>query len=151
MCAIANEARAAADKPRVATIEWMAPLMAAGNWAPELVEMAGGVNLFGEAGQHSPWMDWEPLMAADPDMLIVFPCGFGLSEIRRDLHLLTERPEWRTLRAVRQGDVFLVDDNQYFNRPGPRLLESLQILAEIQHPDRFDFGFEGKAWVQWRG
>lgn len=151
MQSIAATARDAADKPRVATIEWLEPLMAAGNWAPELVEMAGGINLLGEAGQHSPWLEWQTFVDADPDLIVVLPCGFGLDQIRRDFHHLTQRPEWRALRAVRCGDVFLVDGNQYLNRPGPRLVESLQILAEIFHPDRFDFGLEGKAWVQWRG
>ena len=148
---IAGRARLAPDKPRVATIEWIAPLMAAGNWAPELVDLAGGVNVFGERGRHSPWLEWDAFVAGDPDLLVVLPCGFGLVDIERDLHLLTERREWPQLRAVRSGDVFLVDGNQYCNRPGPRLVESLQIFAEIFHPDRFAFGFEGKAWKQWRG
>lgn len=150
MQAIAAEAATAADKPRVATIEWLAPLMAAGNWAPELVALAGGIDVLGEAGKHSDWLRWEQLVAADPDLIVVFPCGFGLREIHRDLHLLTERREWRTLRAVREGNVFLIDGNQYLNRPGPRLVESLEIFGEIFHPDRFAFGHEGKAWVQWR-
>jgi len=149
MNAIATLAREAGDKPRVATIEWIAPLMTAGNWAPELVEMAGGINVLGEAKQHSPWIEWDALAAADPDVLAIFPCGFGIADIERDLHLLTKHPMWAGLRAVQRGDVFLIDGNQYFNRPGPRLVESLQILAEILHPDRFRFGFEGVAWKSW--
>jgi iron complex transport system substrate-binding protein len=128
-------------------IEWLSPLMTAGNWMPELVEMAGGINLFGERGNHSPWMEWDALVAADPDVLLIFPCGFGIEQIERDLYYLTSHPRWPELRA----DVFLLDGNQYFNRPGPRLVESLQILSEVFHPDRFAFGFEGKAWKQWRG
>ncbi len=147
---IAARACNAADKPRVATIEWMSPLMAAGNWAPELVELAGGINVFGERGKHSPWLSWNAFIEADPDLIVVLPCGFGMADIERDLPLLTEHAAWPELRAVRNGDVFLVDGNQYCNRPGPRLVESLQIFAEIFHPDRFDFGFEGRAWKQWR-
>jgi len=124
--------------------------MAAGNWAPELVELAGGINVFGEHGRHSPWLEWDAFAAGDPDLIVVLPCGFGIDDIERDLHLLTGRPEWPDLRAVRSGDVFLVDGNQYCNRPGPRLVESLQIFAEIFHPDRFSFGLVGRAWKQWR-
>src|SRR5205814_9439860 len=76
MCAISLRALADSDRPRVACIEWLEPLMAAGNWVPELVEMAGGVNLFGEAGKHSPWMSWEQLVAADPDVIVIMPCGW---------------------------------------------------------------------------
>ncbi|HEV7764336.1 MAG TPA: cobalamin-binding protein [Thermoanaerobaculia bacterium] len=150
MASIAAVASEADDKPRVAMIEWLAPLMTAGNWAPELVALAGGINLLGEAGKHSPWIEWDALVDADPDVIVILPCGFGIPEIECDLHLLTEHPAWPTLRAVERGDVFLADGNQYFNRPGPRLVESLQILAEIVHPDRFHFGFEGQGWKRWR-
>jgi iron complex transport system substrate-binding protein len=117
--------------PRVACIEWLSPLMAAGNWVPELVEMAGGVNLFGEAGKHSPWMTWEELVERDPDVIVVMPCGFDEERTRREMYWITERPEYPGLRAVKAGRVFPVDGNQYFNRPGPRLVESLEILARL--------------------
>ncbi|HTU22820.1 MAG TPA: cobalamin-binding protein [Gemmataceae bacterium] len=132
--------------PTVAAIEWIEPLMAVGNWMPELIEMAGGVNLFGVAGAHSPWMTWEELCEADPDVLVVLPCGFDIERTRRDMPVLTSKPEWSQLRAVGTGRVFLADGNQYFNRPGPRLVESLEILAEILHPDVFAFGHEGTGW-----
>lgn len=131
MDAIAVRAAARDPKPRVAVIEWIEPLMAAGNWMPELVAMAGAINLFGEAGKHSPWMTWDELAAADPDLIVVCPCGFGIADSMRDWHYLEDRPEWRSLRAVREGSVVIADGNQYFNRPGPRLVESLEILAEI--------------------
>jgi len=118
-------------RPRVACIEWMEPLMAAGNWTPELIEMAGGVNLFGQAGQHSPWMTWEELAASDPDVIVIAPCGFDLARTRQEVHWMTDRPGWSDLRAVRNGRVYLADGNQYFNRPGPRVVETLQILVEI--------------------
>jgi iron complex transport system substrate-binding protein len=144
--AIAEQARTLSTRPTVACIEWIDPLMAAGNWMPELVELAGGVNLFGEAGKHSPWMTWEQLAARDPDVIVVLPCGFDMDRSRRDMPVLTSRPEWSRLRAVRDGRVFLADGNQYFNRPGPRLVESLEILAELLHPKAFRFGHEGTGW-----
>ena len=137
-------------RPRVACIEWHEPLMAAGNWVPELVEMAGAVNLFGQAGAHSParsaWMDWQQLADADPDVIVSMPCGFDLDRTRSEMYWLTNRPQWSKLRAVQSGQVYLADGNQYFNRPGPRLVESLQILAEILHPEAFGPALEGAAW-----
>ncbi|HKX13082.1 MAG TPA: ABC transporter substrate-binding protein, partial [bacterium] len=142
------ERRAAADLPRpgVACLEWFEPLMAAGNWMPELVSMAGGQNLFGEAGKHSPWLDWETLATADPETILLMPCGFDLAKVRAALPELEKHPAWKKLRAVREGRVYMVDGNQYFNRPGPRLAESLEILAEILHPEEFNFGYRGKGW-----
>jgi iron complex transport system substrate-binding protein len=144
--AIAERTRGLADWPTVACIEWIDPLMAVGNWMPELIEMAGGVNLFGVAGKHSPWMTWEELYLADPDVIILLPCGFDIARTRCDLAVLTDKPEWPRLRAVRAGRVFLADGNQYFNRPGPRLAESLEILAELLHPQVFAFDHEGTGW-----
>jgi iron complex transport system substrate-binding protein len=123
----------AARPPRVACIEWMEPLMAAGNWTPELIQMAGGANLFGEAGKHSPWMTWEALVAAEPDVIVVAPCGFDLARTQQEIYWMTERPGWNHLRAVQTGRVYLADGNQYFNRPGPRVVETLQILVEMLH------------------
>jgi iron complex transport system substrate-binding protein len=134
-------------RPRVAVIEWIEPLMAAGNWMPELVALAGGVNLFGEARKHSPWMTWEALVAADPDVIVVSPCGFDVPRTRSEIASLVARPGWAALRAVRSGRVYLADGNAYFHRPGPRLVESLEILAEVLHPLAFDFGHTGRGWV----
>ena len=133
-------------RPRVACIEWHEPLMAAGNWVPELVELAGAVNLFGQAGKHSPWMNWAELLDADPDVIITMPCGFDLGRTAAEMYWLTDRPEWNELRAARTGQVYLADGNQYFNRPGPRVVESLQLLAEILHPDDFEPKLQGSAW-----
>lgn len=143
---ISSQAQATSKRPRVACIEWLEPLMAAGNWMPELVEMAGAENLLGEAGQHSSWMSWEDLFQSDPDILVVLPCGFDMKRTREEMYWLTDRSEWSSLKAVKSGRVYLTDGNQYFNRPGPRLVESLQILAEIIHPEVFDTDFEGIGW-----
>lgn len=122
--------------------------MAAGNWVPELIEMASEENLFGVAGDHSPWMTWEQLLAADPDVIIGLPCGFNLERSASDLQLLANRPGWAGLKAVRTDRVYACDGNQYLNRPGPRLIESLEILAEILHPELCPPRFEGSGWVR---
>lgn len=146
--AIAQRARSLASRPRVATIEWISPLMAAGNWMPELIELAGGVSLFGRRGEHSPWIEWDDLVTSDPDVIVILPCGFSIERSQGDMHFLTDRPEWHDLRAVRSRNVYIADGNQYFNRPGPRLAESLEILTEIFHPETFDFGYGGQGWIK---
>lgn len=148
MSAIASCAATASTRPRVAALEWIDPLMSAGNWVPELIEMAGGENLFGVAGEHAPWMSWEQLVVADPDAIIAMPCGFDLRRSASDARLLANRPGWKNLKAVRTGSVYACDGNQYFNRPGPRLVESLEIMAEMLHPEMIAQKFENRGWVR---
>jgi iron complex transport system substrate-binding protein len=148
MAAVESSTRSLRERPSVACIEWIDPLMAGGNWMPELVAMAGGTNLFGTAGKHSPWMTWDDLRRADPEVIVVMPCGFDIDRTRREMAALTDRTDWPQLRAVRTGRVYLTDGNQYFNRPGPRIAESLEILVEILHPQGFDFGHHGRGWVE---
>jgi iron complex transport system substrate-binding protein len=118
--------RAAATRPRVAALKWLDPLIAGGNWMPELIERAGGIPLFGKAGEHSPRLAWGELEAADPDVILVVPCGFGLAQARDELA--------RVPRLAARSPVVL-DGNQYFNRPGPRIVESLEILLGVLHPE----------------
>jgi iron complex transport system substrate-binding protein len=146
--AVAARTAALPARPGVAAIEWIEPLMAAGNWVPELVALAGGENLFGRAGAHSPWMEWRDLVAADPDVILVLPCGFDIARGTREMAALTARPEWSSLRAVRRDRVFVLDGNQYFNRPGPRLADSLEILAELLHPQLFTARHHGTGWIR---
>jgi iron complex transport system substrate-binding protein len=146
MAAIRDRARSLPHRPTVACLEWLDPLMAAGNWVPELVALAAGANLFGTAGAHSPWMSWEELRKRDPDILVALPCGLDLARTRAEMTALTARADWSSLAAVRGGRTYVTDGNQFFNRPGPRLVESLEILAEIFHPDAFRFGHEGSGW-----
>jgi iron complex transport system substrate-binding protein len=113
---------------------------------PDMVRMAGGRNLFGEADRHSPRLNWSDVVAADPEVVLILPCGFDIGRTRQELPVLTSRKQWGGLRAVRKGGVYLLDGNQYFNRPGPRLVESLEIMAEIFHPQVFSFGHEGTGW-----
>jgi len=149
--AIADRARGASARPTVATVEWLAPLMAAGNWMPELVELAGGRNLFGRAGQHSPWLDFDEVRRADPDVVIAFPCGFPLEKVAREAHRLTNLPGFADLTAARFGRVYLADGNRLFNRPGPGLVETVEALSEILRPDLFRFGHESVAWMRLSG
>jgi iron complex transport system substrate-binding protein len=127
-----------ATLPTIACIEWMEPLMTAGHWMPDVAEMAGARAVLAEKGAPSRVIEWEALCAADPDVIAVLPCGFTLAETRRDLHYLTERDGWADLRAVRSDRVVLLDGNAYFNRPGPRLYRSIELLAEGIHPDAVD-------------
>jgi len=151
VAAIGSRAAALGSKPRVAVIEWIEPLMAAGNWMPELVETAGGVNLFGVARKHSPWMSRDALVEADPDVILVSPCGFDLARTATEMSVLASAAGWRDLNAVKAARVYLADGNAYFHRPGPRLVESLEILAETLHPDAFAFGHQGEGWTAYRG
>lgn len=144
LAAVAHQTRGI-QRPRVATIEWISPLMAAGNWMPELVEIAGGINLFGKAGQHSPWLEWDALLGADPDVIVIMPCGFSIERSISDLPLLTTRPGWNMLTAVRSGRVYVTDGNQFFNRPGPRIADSAEILVELLHEESH------RVLEQWKG
>ncbi|MBT3928947.1 MAG: cobalamin-binding protein [Rhodospirillaceae bacterium] len=132
--------------PSVATIEWCDPLMAAGNWLPELVAIAGGNNLLGDAGAHSPKFEFADLCNADPDIIVFMPCGYDLAKTAAQAEDLVDDPAWAALSAVANGQVYAVDGSAYFNRPGPRLVESAEILAEICHPDLYQFGHEGTGW-----
>lgn len=134
--------------PRVAFIEWVEPLMAGGNWMPELIEAAGGHNLFGTAGRHSGWMQWEQLRAADPDAIVVAPCGYDLARCLEELPLLEAKPGWAGLAAVRSSRVYFADGNAYFNRPGPRLADTAEILAEMLHPDVAGRHHDGTGWMR---
>ena len=145
---IRTTATATASTPSVGLIEWLDPPMAAGNWMPTLVELAGGTPVLGRAGEHSPWLDWQAFLDADPDVIVILPCGYGLERTARELRAFTTRAGWTELWAVRAGHVYLADGNQYFNRPGPRVVESLEILAQILHPDRFPPRHTGRAWVK---
>ncbi|MBD2415410.1 cobalamin-binding protein [Nostoc calcicola FACHB-389] len=134
------------ELPTVTCIEWTDPLMVAANWIPELVNLAGGQSLFSVAGQPSPHLPWETLIASNPDVIVFMPCGFDLNRTRQEAQVLTQLPEWEKLHATQAGRVYITDGNAYFNRPGPRLVDSLEILAEILHPEIFQYGYKGTGW-----
>jgi iron complex transport system substrate-binding protein len=126
-----------AKRPTVLTIEWLDPIMVGGTWMPELVELAGGEALLVEPGQHSPTVGIDELSAINPDVVLIKPCGFELERTYQELELLTQRLPWADWAAVKEGRVFIADGNAYFNRPGPRLVESLEILAGCIDPETF--------------
>ncbi len=121
-------------RPRVACLEWLDPLMAAGNWIPELVDIAGGEYGLVEAGTHTPTVTWEALVAYQPEVVVIAPCGFKIPQSQADLPQLRAHPDWQALPAVQQNRVYVADGNAYYNRPGPRIVESAEILAEMLHP-----------------
>lgn len=127
-------------------LEWLAPLMGAGNWVPELIELGGGAPLIGEKGVHSPVIEWEDLMRADPDFIIIAPCGFDIARTKEEMKTINALPQWQALRAVQNNQTFIADGNYYFNRPGPRLVESAQIIAEILHPTHFPPKLAPHGW-----
>ncbi|GAB4440170.1 MAG: cobalamin-binding protein [Cyanobacteria bacterium J069] len=144
-----DEAAPPTVRPTVAAIEWIEPLMGSGNWIPELIELAGGQSVLGAAAQHSPYLSWESLLAADPAVIVVMPCGFDLARTRQEMQqAIATQPQWQQLRAVQGDRLYLTDGNAYFNRPGPRLVDSLEILAELLHPDLFEPTHQGIAWEQ---
>ena len=138
MDAVSSLATTADNRPRVVCLEWLDPLMVGGHWVPEMVELAGGVDCFGNPGNPSFTIEWEQVIEAQPDVIIAMPCGFdvrrGLSEIK----LLTGREGWSELPAAQTDGLFVVDANSYFSRSGPRLIDGLELMAEILHPELFN-------------
>jgi iron complex transport system substrate-binding protein len=134
-------------EPRVAVLEWLDPLMGAGNWTPELVGYAGGKSLFGEVGCHSPSLSWEDFQMADPDVIILGPCGYSLERTMKDLPLLSRHPLWQELKAVREHTVYAIDGSQYLNRSGPRLVETAEILAQMIWKERLDLSVDINGWA----
>jgi iron complex transport system substrate-binding protein len=122
-------------RPRVACLEWLSPLYSAGDWVPDMVEAAGGVAVLAVAGEASQRIACEQLEQADPDVVIVMPCGFTIARTMPELGTLTDQPRWNGLRAVREEQVYVVDALSYFSRPGPRLVDGVEILAGILHPE----------------
>lgn len=122
-------------KPRVAMLEWIDPLFNAGHWTPELVALAGGIDCLGNANQPSRRLDEDALSKVKPDLLFVALCGFDMPRTLQDLALLQRLPGWKDLPCVQSGRVYYADGNAYFSRPGPRLVDSLEILAHALHPD----------------
>jgi len=137
------DGRVAADgtnpqaRPKVLTIEWIDPVMPGGTWMPELIELAGGEPLVTKPGDHAPTLDPGALRALAPDVVLVKPCGFDLARSETELDRLREVLPWDRWPAVREGRVWLADGNAYFNRPGPRIVDSLEILAACLWPERF--------------
>ncbi|RCH55533.1 cobalamin-binding protein [Mucilaginibacter hurinus] len=135
-------------KPTVACIEWLEPLMVSGNWIPGLVSIAGGHSILAEEGKHSPYIDWTDIRLQDPDIIVVMPCGFSIERTIKEMDILLQQPGFAELKAVKNNRLYIADGNQYFNRPGPRIVDSVEILAEIINPKQFIFGYEGDGWIK---
>jgi iron complex transport system substrate-binding protein len=122
-------------QPRVAFVEWLIPPFSSGHWNPDLVDMAGGREGLGRSGAPSGTLDWSEVVAWQPEILFVACCGYDVSKTLQDLELLRSEPHWSSIPAFRNHRVYVADGSQYFNRPGPRLVDSLEILAHALHPD----------------
>jgi iron complex transport system substrate-binding protein len=120
-------------RPRVLALEWLDPPFAGGHWVPEMIDLAGGLDVFGEPGGHSQRLPWEQVAAADPDVIVAMPCGFDEAGAKSQIETLSGHPQWQSLRAVREGRVSPVDANGCFSRPGPRLVDGIERLAAIFH------------------
>ena len=137
VAAVARRLADVPERPRVLTVEWLDPIMVGGMWMPELIEAAGATPMVTAPGQHAPTLSFDALCALDPDVVLVKPCGFDLERTLEEASLLAAKVPWAAWRAVREGRVYVADGNAYFNRPGPRIVESLEILAAASHPSLF--------------
>ena len=127
----------ATSRPRVACLEWMEPVLCAGHWVPEMVDLAGGEDCLGDKEKASFRVEWLQVLAQRPDVIVVTPCGFDVKRGLQETNLLTSREGWESLPAVQKGQVYVVDASSYFSRSGPRLVDGLEIMAEILHPELF--------------
>lgn len=135
MAVITERSLACAERPTVLTIEWLDPVMVGGMWMPELISRAAGVPLVTRPGDHAPTLTRDALASLAPDVVVIKPCGFALDRTVEELSLLPTVLPWQSWRAVQEGRVYVADGNAYFNRPGPRIVESLEILAACLHPE----------------
>ncbi len=137
------------NKPKVACVEWIDPLMAAGNWIPELVSISGGEDIFGNTGKNSHWIKFEEIKKNDPDIIVFMPCGFDINRTKSELKIFLEQnPSWKSLKSYKNNKFFIVDGNQFFNRPGPRIIDSIEILLEIIHPSLTNLNYLNKGWIK---
>jgi len=125
------------SRPKVLCIEWLDPLFTAGHWVPQMVETAGGINGISSTGEQSRRMDIDEAAKFEPDIIILMPCGFDVNRTILEYEKLAEGKKWRSLRAVRQGNLCAVNANEYFSKPGPRTITGIEILSKIIHPDTF--------------
>ncbi len=134
---VVEKAGQALDRPRVLHLEWVDPLMCGGHWVPEMVELAGGANCFGDKETGSFPLEWSQIMESQPEVIVLMPCGFDVKRGLQDLPLLTQQEGWNMLPAVENNRVYVIDAGAYTSRSGPRLVEGLEILAEMIHPELF--------------
>ncbi|QDT04935.1 corrinoid ABC transporter substrate-binding protein [Rubripirellula lacrimiformis] len=135
MTAVIQRSGGTTNVPRVMLLEWIDPPFSAGHWNPELVSMAGGREMIGRSGHRSTAVPWDSVIQADPEVMVIACCGFTVKRAMQDMPILCSQPDWGSLACVRTRRVHVVDGSAYFNRPGPRLVDSLEILAHTIHPD----------------
>jgi len=135
--AVAAQASRADTRPRVLHLEWVDPLMCGGHWVPEMVELAGGVNCFGDKEKGSFRLEWAEVVDSQPEVIILMPCGFDVKRGLQDVPLLGKMEGWATLPAVRNNRLYVIDAAAYTSRSGPRLVTGLEIVAEMLHPELF--------------
>ena len=135
--AVVSRASQAASQPRVLQLEWTDPLLCGGHWVVEMVELAGGISSFGSKDQGSQRLDWDEVVASQPEVILLMPCGFDLDRSKEDIPTLTALPDWNTLPAVQQRRAYVMDAAAYTSRLGPRLVTGLEIMAELIHPELF--------------
>ena len=134
---VKEKAALAGNVPKVACLEWMEPILCAGHWVPEMVELAGGQDCLGDRSSPSFKIEWQQVLDQDPDVVVITPCGFNAKRALQEIRLLTGREGWESLPAVQQGRVYVVDASSYFSRSGPRLVDGLEMMAEMLHPELF--------------
>ena len=147
MKSITNKCNSTTALNEVFCVEWMDPLLATGNWLPELVGAVNAKPTFGTTGKHAEPIAWSDVLVANPAKIIIMPCGFTIDQTLADIDIMTGKDGWATLDAIKNNQVFIADGHHYFNRPGPRLLDSTKILAEILYPDDFKAKLKHKGWV----
>jgi iron complex transport system substrate-binding protein len=135
--AVVERAAAADGHPSVLHVEWADPLMCGGHWVPEMVEMAGGSNTFGDKDTGTLKLEWADVLERQPEVIIMMPCGFDVKRSLQDVPILAEKDGWASLPAVRNNRVYVIDASAYTSRSGPRLVTGLEIMAEMIHPELF--------------
>ena len=134
---VVNRLGSVVNKPKVLHLEWVDPLMCGGHWVPEMVELAGGINCFGDKETGSFPLEWESIIESQPEVIVLMPCGFDVKRGLQDLPLLSSKDGWANLPAVKNNRVYVIDAGAYTSRSGPRLVDGLEILAEMIHPNLF--------------
>ncbi len=135
--AVSERAKDADNHPSVLHVEWAEPLMCGGHWVPEMTELAGGVNSFGDKDTGTLKLDWDEVVASQPEIIIMMPCGFDVKRALEDMPIMTAKEGWASLPAVKNNRVYVVDAGAYTSRSGPRLVTGLEIMAEMIHPELF--------------
>lgn len=135
-----------AKRPSVLIVEWLNPIMASGHWVPQMIELAGGRSLISKVGEKSRRVLWSDVPLNDPDILIIAPCGFDIKRTKKEINLITKRSGFKNLKAYNNKNIYLVDGDSFLTRPGPRIVDGIEILAEIFHPNIFKRKYPKIAW-----